>query len=160
MAAARSRAARARERRSIAENSSARFAAARTRPRPCRHSRRACGSEYRDADRPAGADVVAVDARPTGVLQADRFGTQRKGALLAALDEGEAAGTTIEEIGGARGIGQTCLGAGKKDQARLLIAGARGEWMLATGIAQDASQRHRGKHRPQPRQDDGEDADR
>src|SRR5580700_5838105 len=114
IAPARSRAARARERRSIAENSSARFAAAWTRIKPCRHSRRPCGSEYRDADRPAGADVVAVNARSTGVLQTDRFGTQRKGALLAALDEGEAAGPAVEEIGGARGISQACLGAGKK----------------------------------------------
>src|SRR5580698_2626723 len=139
MAAACSRAARARERKAIAENSSARFAVAQAKPRPCRHSRRACGGENRDADRPAGADVVAVDARSARVLQADRFGTQRKGALLATLDEGEAAGTAVEEIGGTRGIGQTCLGAGKKDQAGLLIAGACGERMLATGIAQDAS---------------------
>src|SRR5580658_2065083 len=105
--------------------------------KPCRHSRRACGSEYRDADRPAGADVVAVDARSAGVLQADRFGTQRKGALLAGLDEGEAAGPAVEEIGGAGSVGQTGLGAGKKHQARLLIAGARGERMSATGIVQD-----------------------
>src|ERR1700732_2376599 len=126
MAVAHSTAARASGRKSIAENSSARFAAASREIKPCRHSRRACGSENRDADRPAGADVVAVDARSTGILQADRFGTQRKGALLAALDEGEAAGPAIEEIGGARGIGQTCSGAGKKDQARLLIAGTGG----------------------------------
>src|SRR5580693_6844341 len=135
-AAVRSRAARAPERKPIAENSSACFAAAQTRPRPCRHSRRACGSKNRDADRPAGADVVAVDARPAGILQADRFGTQRKGTLLAALDEGEAAGTAVEEIGGARGIGQAGLGAGKKHQARLLIAGAGGERAPATGIVQ------------------------
>src|SRR5271169_958364 len=136
-----------RARGSIAGNSSAYFAAARTRPRPCRHSRRACGGENRDADRPAGADVEAVDARSAGVLQADRFGTQRKGALLAVLDEGEAAGTAIEEIGGAGSIGQTGLGPGKKHQARLLIAGAGGERTPATGIVQHAGQRYARKHR-------------
>src|SRR5580704_15094517 len=138
MAAARSPAARVRARRSIAENFSACFAAAQTRPRPCRHSRRACRSENRDADRPAGADVVTVDAHTTGILQPDRIGAARKGAFLAALDEGEAAGAAIEEVGGARGVGQTRLGAGKKHQAWLLIAGARGERMHATGVVQDA----------------------
>src|SRR5580692_10716588 len=110
-AAVRWRAARAPEREPIAENSSACFAAVQTRPRPCRHSRRACGSENRNADRPAGADVVAVDSQSTGVLQPDRIGAARKGTLLAALDEGKAAGAAIEEIGGVRGVGQACLGA-------------------------------------------------
>jgi hypothetical protein len=48
--------------------------AARTRTKRCRHSRRTRGRENRDADRPAVADVEAVDARSTGVLQADRLG--------------------------------------------------------------------------------------
>ncbi len=75
------------------------------------------------------ADVIALDARPAVVAQADRFGAQRECALRRRVDEGEAAAAAAQEIGGAVGVGEPRRGAGEENQARLLETGRGGERM-------------------------------
>src|SRR5712692_4437006 len=59
---------------------------------------RALRAEGRDDDRLAAIDVEALDARPRRIAQADRFGALHEGALLAPVDECEAARPAEQEI--------------------------------------------------------------
>ena len=68
------------------------------------------------------------------------FGVLRESALLARLDEGEAAIAAVQEVGGAGGIGQPGRGAGEEDEARLMVAGRGGERLRAPALAHDGRQ--------------------
>src|SRR5262249_31797362 len=84
----------------------------------------AFGAVDGDGDRPAAADIDAVEPLPLGVAQAERLGALRERALLARLNEREPAAAAVEEIGSAgAGEGMPHLGAGQGGPARLLVAG-------------------------------------
>src|SRR5579862_5691448 len=99
-------------------------------------SRRGRRCKDRDADPLTRTHIKAVDALSAIVSQPDCVGPQCKRTLLARLNEGEAAGAASEEISGAGCVGQMCRSAGEKDQARLLVAGARRDRIDATGAVQ------------------------
>jgi hypothetical protein len=87
--------------------------------------------EDRNRDRPPDAEVESLDSRSGVIPQSDRLGAEREGALMARFDEGQAAKALLQEIGGASGIGKMRGRAGKKDQARLLVADTGGDRMRA-----------------------------
>ena len=86
--------------------------------------------------------LMRVDPRARGIAQPDRLGALREAALLARLDEGEAAFAAAQEFGGAGAVGEAGRGAGEEYEARLVVARRGRERAGAAAVAHDAGQRH------------------
>src|SRR5271170_7313108 len=115
------------------------------RRRPATRSWPALRTVRPDEDRATATDVVALDARPGGVAQPQRIGALYEGALLAFLDEGEAAASSIEEIRGARTVAMVEIGADQEHQAGLMIAGGHRTGVGTIGAADIIRQGNRRK---------------
>ena len=74
---------------------------------------------------PATADVDPVEAAAAPVTQPNRVGAQGESPLLAAFHDGNPATAGTQKIRSSIAIGQMCVGAHEKYEARLVVASGR-----------------------------------
>ena len=125
--------------------------------RPSWRRRRA---EHRQGDRPSDADVEAFHALGERIVQPDGIGALHEIALAARVDQRETARPLVEELRGARAVGEARVGAEQEHQARLLIIAGRGDVrFVATARAQVIGDQRAREQRRQRREGDGIDRD-